>query len=147
MTALTGAEHQRNYCLRHPERTRAALYAYRRENPQRIKDIRNRCHHRDPVRKLLHLAKARAKKTGMEFTLVYADIVIPKRCPVLGMPLVPGGGGRGFKDNSPTLDRIDNSKGYIPKNVIVVSWRANRVKCDATPEELRKLADFYNGLT
>ena len=48
------------------------------------------------------------------------------------------GGGRGQKrlENSASLDRIDNVKGYIPGNVQVISWRANRVKSDATLDEL-----------
>jgi hypothetical protein len=41
---------------------------------------------------------------------------------------------------SPTLDRIDNSKGYIVGNVWVISMRANRLKSDATVDELMMLA-------
>ncbi len=35
-----------------------------------------------------------------------------------------------------SLDRIDNSKGYIPGNVAVISWRANLIKNSSTLEEL-----------
>jgi len=44
--------------------------------------------------------------------------------------------------NSPTLDRIDNRKGYVKGNVIVVSWRYNSLKKDAPPEELGAVALF-----
>lgn len=50
----------------------------------------------------------------------------------------------GSVDNSPSLDRIKNDAGYIKGNVVVVSHRANRMKGDSTPEELRRLSDFYN---
>ena len=40
-------------------------------------------------------------------------------------------------DNSPNLDRIFPKKGYVPGNVRVISQRANRIKSDATVEEMR----------
>ena len=42
--------------------------------------------------------------------------------------------------------RIDNGKGYIVGNVIVVSFRANTIKSNATVEELERVAFFYRGL-
>lgn len=39
--------------------------------------------------------------------------------------------------SSPSLDRIDNRMGYVPGNVWVISWKANRMKSDASMEELR----------
>jgi len=38
---------------------------------------------------------------------------------------------------------INNYKGYIKGNVIIVSWKANRLKWDASKDELLKLANFY----
>jgi hypothetical protein len=73
--------------------------------------------------------------------LTISDVVIPSRCPVLGIAMRPGAGR--LCDTSPTLDRIDNTKGYVPGNVMVISYKANRIKSNATPEELRLVADFY----
>lgn len=42
---------------------------------------------------------------------------------------------------SPSLDRIDCTRGYVPGNIQVISWRANNVKGVATPWELRRMAD------
>ena len=42
-----------------------------------------------------------------------------------------------------SLDRKDNRQGYVEDNVIVVSWRANSLRNNATEEELFKLAKFY----
>lgn len=70
---------------------------------------------------------------------------MPKYCPVLGMFLTVGEGKPG--PASPTLDRIVPSKGYVRGNVIVVSMRANMIKTDATPAELRRVARFYTQLT
>lgn len=65
---------------------------------------------------------------------------MPIYCPVLGIKLVPGGQ---IKDHSPSLDRIDNTKGYVKGNVHVISDRANRLKSDGTPEELMKVALYF----
>lgn len=69
------------------------------------------------------------------------DISIPEFCPVLGLRLQHGSGKA--TDASPSLDRIDNTKGYVQGNVMVVSNRANLLKRDATPDELQRLAAFY----
>jgi hypothetical protein len=89
-------------------------------------------------------AKARAAKAGVPFEIAYTDIVIPSHCPVLGMPLLQQLGKKGGGPCSPSLDRIIPHKGYVWGNIIVVSNRANRLKNDATPEEMQALADFYS---
>jgi hypothetical protein len=100
----------------------------------------------DPCRKLYYSAKSRAAKKGLEFNITVDDIVIPKRCPVLGITLKAGVGGGTVSvaklESSPTLDRIDNSRGYTPDNICVISLRANNLKRDASLYELRCLA--YN---
>ena len=98
-------------------------------------------HRKHPVNRLFGSAKRRSKKSGHEFSLLKSDIEIPAFCPVLGIPLNIPDDGRG--DSSPTVDRIDNNKGYTPENIIVVSWRANNIKSNATVEELGKIYNFY----
>jgi hypothetical protein len=48
------------------------------------------------------------------------------------------------RDSSPSLDRIDNSKGYVKGNVAVISFRANTLKNNATADELRAIANFMD---
>lgn len=81
-----------------------------------------------------------------EFTLTFDDLVFPENCPALGIKLDYHKRGRGAAFNSPTVDRIDSTKGYIPGNVIVVSHLANRIKSNATPEQITKVAEFYSNL-
>lgn len=50
---------------------------------------------------------------------------------------------RGGRSNSPSLDRLVPSIGYVRGNVAVVSWKANRAKNNLTARELRHLAIFY----
>lgn len=80
-------------------------------------------------------AKVRAKRRGLEFTLRIEDIAIPTRCPVLGIEIVIEAG-KSVQSGAPSLDRIDNSLGYTPANVRVISHRANALKHDASREEV-----------
>jgi len=82
-------------------------------------------------------AKHRAKKKGMPFTITPEDIKLPARCVVLGIRLCYTNDTMRY--NSPSLDRIDNSRGYEPSNIWVISARANGLKLDATVEELKLL--------
>jgi hypothetical protein len=45
-------------------------------------------------------------------------------------------------DSSPSIDCIDGSKGYVVGNVKIISWKANRLKSNATPAELIKVAIY-----
>lgn len=74
----------------------------------------------------------------MPFSITVADINVPERCPLLDTILKVGSGVQ--TPASPTLDRIENDKGYVPGNVWVISLRANRLKGDATPDELTRIA-------
>ena len=94
--------------------------------------------------RLYYGAKNRAKHKGIGFKLSIDDIVIPEKCPVLGVRL-KSGAGNGTQsvaklEASPTLDRVDDSKGYTPDNICVISLRANNLKRDASLYELRCLA-------
>ena len=91
-------------------------------------------------------ARSRAKKNRLPFALTVADIHIPDRCPVLGLRLKSNRGSKCAGDNSPSLDRIVPEKGYVSGNVIVVSNLANRIRNNATVEQLLKVATFYKFL-
>jgi hypothetical protein len=93
-------------------------------------------------RRALHLwraAKVRATQRGLEFTISVEDLVIPPVCPVLGIPIVVEASNKVALPGAPSVDRIDNSRGYTPDNVRVISFRANTIKRDSTLEEMRLL--------
>jgi hypothetical protein len=83
----------------------------------------------------------------LEHTLKETDIIVPTICPVLGIQISHQKTNGIPHPNSPTIDRIDNNKGYTPDNIIVVSRRANVLKNDASMEELRKIISFYDNIT
>jgi len=62
-------------------------------------------------------------------------------CPVLGIPLTINEQ-RTSRDNSYSLDRIDNNKGYVPGNIQIISVKANNMKSNATLEELEALVAY-----
>ena len=94
----------------------------------------------NPRRKLWRYAKRRAKKKGLPFEISEFDFVIPEVCPILGIPLRPAY--KHSEDYSPTLDRVDNSKGYTPGNVLVISQLANQMKSSATKKDLVMFAKW-----
>jgi hypothetical protein len=98
----------------------------------------------DPVGYMLADVRSGARKRGYEFTLTRGDISIPEKCPVFGLRLEYVSGRR--TPNTPSLDRIDSSKGYVPGNIIVVSWRVNEIKMSSTPEDLVAVGVFYQNL-
>ena len=91
-------------------------------------------------RSMVHRARHRAKKNGLPFSLHPDDLTIPRRCPVLGIELVTKFTSDANRDYWPSLDRIVPDLGYVRGNVIVMSYRANRIKSDATAAELCAIA-------
>jgi hypothetical protein len=90
-----------------------------------------------PGKVLWQRAKRRARECGVKFSITPADITLPSVCPALGIPIRTG---RKRSNSSPSLDRIVPAKGYVRGNVRVISDRANRLKSDLSPAELRKRA-------
>jgi hypothetical protein len=84
---------------------------------------------------LLYSARSRSKQFGIQIDIDIKDIVVPEFCPVLGIKLSVDGN----KNNSPSLDKMIPERGYTKGNVKVISWRANWIKNNATPEEIEKL--------
>lgn len=92
--------------------------------------------------KMFANARERAKAKNLPFNIdrEYIRSIIPSHCPIFGIPLewscLRGDRGTALP-NSPSLDRIDPSKGYVRGNVWIISNRANAIKNDASHEELK----------
>ncbi|NEU96029.1 hypothetical protein [Bradyrhizobium uaiense] len=89
--------------------------------------------------RLVYGARQRARKSSLEFSIGWSDFEIPEVCPLRGVPLKVGSGQH--TDDSPTLDRKDPRRGYVKGNVWVISHKANRLKGDFTPNELRTFCE------
>jgi len=89
-------------------------------------------------------ASRRAKRKGIEFNIEPSDIVIPDKCLILNIDLIKNETDcHGPKDNSPSLDRINNNEGYIKGNIRIISNRANRIKADSSMDEIEKIYKDY----
>jgi len=94
------------------------------------------------LRQLIKFSKQRARKNNLEHTLTLKDLkeLYPSNntCPVFNIQFEWGGD----KDNSPSVDKIDSTKGYTKDNCQVISFRANFLKSNATIEELETVINF-----
>lgn len=79
-----------------------------------------------------------AKDRGLEFSLSSYDLKLVKFCPLLNIKLDYNT--NIALDSSPSIDRIDSSKGYVKNNVRMVSKLANQMKSSATNEQLMTFA-------
>lgn len=102
---------------------------YRIKNKDNL-DFRLQC--------LLNSSRARAKEKNREHSITKQDLldIYPEdnKCPIFGFDLEWNG--NGFRETSPSIDRIDSSRGYTKDNIQIISWKANRIKGYATVDDL-----------
>lgn len=111
---------------------------YYKENTEQVRNSNKKYYHSNLEMAMLDRAKRRASQKGWNFNIELEDIIIPETCPIFGVPLVVGRN----HPYSPSLDRIDSSKGYIKGNIQVISRKANTIKSDATAEEVMLVAKY-----
>jgi hypothetical protein len=117
----------------------AAKWRKDKSNEKKLRKSRNDWDKNNPEKAMLQRARSRAKKIGVEFDISFEDISIPEFCPVLGIKLERRDN---VTENSPSLDRKDSSKGYVKGNVFVISYRANRIKHNATIDEVEAVLRY-----
>ncbi len=90
---------------------------------------------------LCNSARTRARNKNVEFSITPEDIKIPEFCPCLHIPLIKSLD-RKRRDNTPSIGRINLSKGYTKDNIAVISWRANWLKSNASLNELKGIISY-----
>lgn len=131
---------------RDPEKVRAANRKQRQKNPEYVRE-RDRLHRlrtaaRDWAKRSLRLARSRSKRKGFELLITEADLEgmwdrQSGRCYWTGIAMVR----TQLNILTGSMDRLDNSVGYIVGNVVLCTWGANRARGDSTIE------DFENFLS
>lgn len=124
-------EKQRAYRRSKGVQTRVWMQKYREDFYERV---------------LLNTLKARSRKRGLQFNLELSDLVVPKFCPILGIELKKNN--KSFCPDSPSVDRIDNTKGYVKGNVAIISNKANKMKSNYSLENFKALVKYmeqHNG--
>jgi len=115
------------------------------KDPQNRESLRQRRFEQErlnPAFAKFRKVRARAKQTGIPFRARVEDFEIPEVCPVLGIPLRREYGTGKAKGDSPSVDRVIPSLGYVTGNIRVMSNRANLLKNDASLEELKSLVSY-----
>ncbi len=111
-----------------------------------IEEFRER-YKKNPIPQIKSNAKIRAKSKGVPFNLTtnYLKSIYPKNgiCPVFKVKMSGKYEKRMKSNHSPSIDRIIPHKGYVEGNVIIVSDLANRIKTDATLQEISNVIKFY----
>lgn len=95
------------------------------------------------IRSMMKSARKRAKRDGIEFTITEKDIKLVHVCPIRDVPLVRNEGK--ISPDNYSFDRQDNSKGYVPGNVYVISWLANQAKSNMNIAQVEKLLKYMKG--
>jgi hypothetical protein len=110
---------------------------WRRENRETHYGYQKSWRQRNYWRNRLNTLRAKCVSQGLEFDLEVSALVIPDVCPALGIAL-----DFSDRDHTPSLDRVEPKGGYTKDNVRVISGRANRIKSDASCEELLRIYEY-----
>lgn len=124
-------------------------YQQRRDNdPEYAKGNTQKWRTKNPKQYILSRTRVRSKAEGIPCTITKDDFEIPAYCPIFPELKLEFCCGRSKRpDNTPTIDRIIPELGYIPGNVAIISMRANRLKSDASAEELETIAKWIRNQT
>jgi hypothetical protein len=118
-------QYSKDWCSTHKENKRVSAQKWRNNNKES---------------NILAVARQRSKKYTFDFNITIDDIVIPTTCSILGIPLFWSK--RKVTSNTPSIDRIDSSKGYVKGNIQIISKLANSMKQDASLDQLIQLGEW-----
>ncbi len=117
--------------------------AWRKNNPTLALEVHAKFLNKNPFYSLLTSAKVRAKKKRLKFdlTIEWARARWTGRCEMTNLPFAAtnrqrGGGKKGGTAFSPSIDRIDNTRGYTQDNCWFVLLAINAAKRENTIDDL-----------
>lgn len=107
------------------------------------KSVARKEYEEDPFKTLLRLKKSECKRRNIPFDLDYAYLksLWTGVCPISGEEITIGNSGMG-SHKSAHLDRVLPDRGYVKGNVAYISGRCNRIKYNASIEELEKIVEW-----
>ena len=121
------------------------LAKYRQDNKEKIVESLKKYRQNNKEKLIVRSAKTRANKNNVPFDIDedYIKKIWPKHniCPIFKIKLERSNLYTG--DQSPSLDRIIPKLGYVKGNVQIMSHKANRIKNNATFEELIIIGKYY----
>jgi hypothetical protein len=94
---------------------------------------------KDFIKSVLRSARIRAESLNVPFDLTLEDLIVPDTCPIFNTAM---SWSNKITNDTPSLDRLIPEKGYVKDNVAFISMRANRIKSDASLEDLLKITQW-----
>ena len=94
-------------------------------------------------RVLMKNSRRRAKQKQIEHSIGPDDIIVNDDCPCCGTTMACSKGK--YSSSSPSLDRIDSAKGYVPGNVQVICHGCNSLKGNGTAADHLMMYRFMMG--
>lgn len=90
----------------------------------------------NPSKYMMSQIQRSARNRGLKFNLTLEDFYIPEVCPILGVPF-----NYDIVNLCPSVDRLDNTMGYVKGNICIMSTLANRMKFQADFKLWRAFAE------
>ena len=132
---MSNKSYNKEYYLNNKDKWRG----YNTTDKAKLRQRKNNYRIRNVAQDILTKTRGQARVKNLEFNLELEDILVPTHCPYLKIPIVRKlGAGRQW--DAPSIDRIDSTKGYIKGNIQIISDLANRMKSNATQEQLLQFA-------
>lgn len=127
----------------------------RKRDPELRDRYRMNTIRKNPIAFMFSAAKKRTLDTGLPFDLEKEDVHVTENCPCCDIKMTIEQGAKEkrktregkfyIRDQTKmSIDRVDNTKGYVKGNVAIICWRCNQLKADATAQELRRIADWMD---
>jgi len=132
LNAEKAKEKARRWYKKNTESALESAKKWRKANPEKVK-LQRKLWYGVPenrIKNTLTQAKKRATAKGLDFSITLDDLLpLPEVCPVFGIKLNYKGA-QGFMNDSPSIDRIDSSKGYVKGNIQIISWHISKhIRC------------------
>ena len=133
------------YDKKYRQDNKEKIAKYRQDNKEKIVESLKKYRQNNKEKLIVRWAKTRANKNNVPFDIDedYIKKIWPKHniCPIFKIKLEQSNLYTG--DQSPSLDRIIPKLGYVKGNVQIMSHKANRIKNNATFEELVIIGKYY----
>lgn len=128
------------YREKHAGRVKAAKAKAWVNNTEKMKGWQRRYKSRKPWAHMIAKARIRSRQSGLAFELTHAWAIErwTGKCELTEIAFTMWCGAT--VATSPSLDRIDSSRGYLPDNCRFVLWGINRFKGDTTDAEMLAIA-------